>query len=58
MSPSEDEKRFIDGYDIIKSFGFPIIGCIDGFSRKILWLEIVNSNNDPFATASAYLNFI
>ena len=48
----------IDGYGKIKSFGFPIIGCIDGFSRKILWLEIVNSNNDPFVTASAYLNFI
>ena len=48
----------IDGYNIIKSFGFPITGCIDGFSRKILWLEIVNSNNDPFVTASAYLNFI
>ena len=48
----------IDGYDKIKSFGFPIIRCIDGLSRKILWLEIVNSNNDPFVTASAYLNFI
>ena len=48
----------IDGYEKIKRFGLPIIGCIDGFSRKILWLEIVNSNNDPFVTASAYLNFI
>ena len=48
----------IDGYDKIKRFGFPIIGCIGGFSRKRLWLEIVNSNNDPFVTASAYLNFI
>ena len=48
----------IDGYDKIKRFGFLIIGCIDGFSRKILWLETVNSNNDPFVTASAYVNFI
>ena len=47
----------IDGYDKIKRFDFPIIGCIDGFSRKILWLEIVNSNNDPFVRTSAYLNF-
>ena len=46
----------IDGYDKIKRFGFRIIGCIDGFCRKILWLEIVNSNNDLFVTA--YLNFI
>ena len=28
----------IDGYDQLKPFGFPIHGCIDGFSRKILWL--------------------
>ena len=73
MPQSEDEKKLkrrcyrslepndcwhIDGYNKIKRFGFPIIGCIDGFSRKTLWLEILNSNNDPFVTASAYLNFI
>ena len=34
------------------------MGCIDGFTRKILWLEVVNSNKDPFVTASACLNFI
>ena len=48
----------IDDYDKIKRFGFAIIRCIDGFSRKMLWLGIVNSNNDTFVTASAYLNFI
>lgn len=32
----------LDGYDKLKPYGFPIHGCIDGFSRKILWLEVFN----------------
>ena len=42
----------IDGYDKLKPFGFPIHGCIDGYSRKILWLELLPSNNDPNVLAS------
>ena len=30
----------IDGYDKFKPFGFPIHGCIDGWSRKIMWLQV------------------
>ncbi|MED6239288.1 hypothetical protein ATANTOWER_004438 [Ataeniobius toweri] len=37
----------IDGYDKIKPFGIAISGCIDGFSRKMLWLEAHKTNNDP-----------
>lgn len=47
-----------DGYDKLKPFGFPIHGCIDGFSRKILWLQVVSSNNNPSVIASLYLNTI
>ena len=28
----------VDGYDKLKRFGFAIHGCIDGFSRKLIWL--------------------
>ena len=28
----------VDGYDKLKPYGFPIHGCIDGWSRKVLWL--------------------
>ena len=31
----------IDGYDKLKPYGFPIHGCIDGFSRRILWLRAI-----------------
>jgi hypothetical protein len=37
----------IDGYDKLKPFGFPIHGCIDGYSRKMLWLKVSRSNNNP-----------
>ena len=30
----------IDGYDKLKPYGFPIHGCIDGFSRKIIWMKV------------------
>jgi hypothetical protein len=37
----------IDGYDKLKPYGFPIHGAMDGFSRTILWLKVVRSNNNP-----------
>ncbi|XP_046858691.1 uncharacterized protein LOC124452149 [Xenia sp. Carnegie-2017] len=47
MNPGPNYCWHADGYDKLKPYGFPIHGCIDGFSRKILWLNIVPSNNDP-----------
>ena len=40
----------LDGYDKLKQFGFAIHGCIDGFSRFIIWLESASTNNDPKVT--------
>jgi len=54
-SPGPNFCWHIDGYDKLKPFGFPIHGCIDGFSRKIIWLEIVTSNNNPHIIADLYL---
>ena len=44
----------IDGYDKLKPFGFSIHGAIDGYSRRILWLEVSSSNNDPAIIAHFY----
>ena len=33
-----------DGYDKLKPCGFPIHGCIDEYSRRILWLKVTKSN--------------
>ena len=48
----------IDGYDKLKPFGFCIDGCVDGFSRKIIWLFVGSTNNDPLIIASYYLKLV
>lgn len=48
----------IDGYDKLKPYGLPIHGCVDGFSRKILWLKVCKSNNNPNLMASFFVNSI
>ena len=45
----------IDGNDKLKRWGFCIHGCIDGFSRKILWLYVASSNSDPLIIGNFYL---
>ena len=36
-NPGPNYAWHIDGYDKLKVWGFPIHGCIDGYSRRILW---------------------
>lgn len=47
---------FLKGYDKLKAYGFPIHGAICGCSRRIIWLELVRSNNNPKITAALYLD--
>lgn len=48
----------IDGNDKLKPFGFSIHGAIDGFSRKILWLEVSETNKDPTIIAHYFANTV
>ena len=48
----------VDGYDNLKPYGFPIHGCIDGYSRRILWLSIVPSNKNPEILGKLYLDYV
>ncbi|XP_071797832.1 uncharacterized protein [Asterias amurensis] len=48
----------VDGYDKLKPYGFAIHGAIDGFSRRILWLEVGPTNNDPGVVAKYYVDYI
>jgi len=48
----------IDGYDKLKPYGFPIHGCIDGYSRKMIWLTFVKSNNDPYTVGKLYFDAV
>ena len=41
----------MDSYDKLKTNGISINGCIDGFSRKIIWLEAYYTSSDPLVVA-------
>ena len=47
-----------EGNDKLKPYGFPIHGCVDGFSRKILWLKLTRSNNKPVVPASYFVKTV
>ena len=48
---------FFTGYKL-KPFGFPIHGAVDGFSRKVLWVEVTKSNNLPETVAKLYFDCV
>ncbi|CAC5399907.1 unnamed protein product [Mytilus coruscus] len=56
VNPGPNFMWHIDSNDKLKPYGFAIHGCIDGFSRRILWLEVGPSNKNPYIIASYYLN--
>ena len=33
-------------------------GCIDGSSRKVLWLKVTRGNNNPVVNASYFLETV
>ncbi|KAL2091682.1 hypothetical protein ACEWY4_013945 [Coilia grayii] len=46
----------MDGYDKLKPYGIAISGCIDGFSRYIVWMEAYTTNNDPKVIADYFVS--
>ena len=48
----------IDGHDKLKPYRISIHGCIDGYSRRIIWLEVAASNKVPELIAKHYLDAI
>ena len=37
----------LDSYDKLRPYGICINGCIDGFSRKMLWVNAYHTSSDP-----------
>ena len=46
------------GYDKLKPFGFPVHAAIDGYRRRVLWLEVVRSNNSPDVPTRLFLDAV
>lgn len=47
-----------DGYDKLRPYGFLISGCIDGFSRRLIWFTCAYTNRNPAVIADYYLEAI
>ena len=48
----------IDGYDKLKPCGFCVHGAIDGISRRLIWLEVGPTNNNPEVITKFYLDAV
>ncbi|KAF3856889.1 hypothetical protein F7725_017612 [Dissostichus mawsoni] len=48
----------MDSYDKLKPYGIAINGCIDGFSRYIMWMEAYTTNSDPNVIADYYISAV
>ncbi|XP_041362210.1 uncharacterized protein LOC121378197 [Gigantopelta aegis] len=48
----------MDGYDKIKPYGICIHGCVDGFSRAIIWLHASTTNNNPKVITSYFIDAV
>ena len=48
----------VDSYDKLKPFGLCINGCIDGFSRRLVWLNVFRTSSDPKVIAGYYMEAV
>lgn len=48
----------VDGNDKLKPYGITIHGCIDGYSRRIMWMKCGYTNNNPRVIAQHYIDTV
>eukprot|EP00105_Crassostrea_gigas_P025855 XP_011446570.1 PREDICTED: uncharacterized protein LOC105341643 [Crassostrea gigas] len=48
----------VDSYDKLKPYGLCISGCIDGFSRQIMWLNVYHTSSNPRVIAGYYMETV
>ncbi len=48
----------LDGYEKLKRFGFQIYGCIDAYSRCIIWFYVGRSATTSMSTLKQYLQAV
>jgi hypothetical protein len=57
-SNGPNETWSLDGHDKLKRWGFPIHGCVDVYSRYLIWLRVSISNRDARYPLAYYLDAI
>ena len=57
-NPGPNYVWHIDDYDKLKPYGISIHGCVDGYSSRIIWLEVAAANKMPELIAKYYLDAV
>ncbi|OWF51202.1 uncharacterized protein LOC110449483 [Mizuhopecten yessoensis] len=58
FSKGPDFLWHVDAYDKLKRYGLCISGCIDGFSRHLIWLNVYTTSSDPRVIAGYYMEAV
>lgn len=58
ISKGPDFLWHFDSYDKLKRFGFCINGCVDGFSRLVIWLNCYVTSSNPRIIGGYFLEAI
>ena len=53
--PGPDWLWRLDGHDKLARFGIEIYGCVDAYSRKIIWFYVGSSNRTQVSVLRQYL---
>ena len=48
----------LDGYDKLARYGIYIHGCVDGFSRHVIWLNAYYTNKDSKVISGYFMDFV
>ena len=54
-NPGPNYVWHIDSHDKLKTYGISVHGCTDGYSRRIMWLEVAATNKILELIAKYYL---
>ena len=58
INPGPNSIWHIDGYDKLAKYGIYIHGCVDGFSRYILWLHAYRTNKESSVIAWYFMECV
>ena len=48
----------VDGHDKLTPYGFAFHAAIDGYSRRLMWLQVGPSNSKPKLVAKYYVDCV
>ena len=54
-APGPNSVWHVDGFDKLAPYGIYVHGCVDGFSRKVIWMRAYSTNKNPAYVARYFI---